>query len=341
MRILIPSIQVPFISGGSTLMTQGLKNALIKAGHQVEIVTIPFKFSPNSYVSDLIDIWKEQDFNNFNGYKIDMVIALQFPAYYVKHDNKVLWLMHQHRAMYELFDEKNTNEDDLKLKEKINATDSSKLAKIAKRFSMCENVSKRLLKYNSLVSTPVYHPPAYEENFYCEQSYDYIFYPSRLEELKRQDLLIEAMRYTTTDVCAIIAGDGGQKKNYSKLIHRYNLEKKVKLVGFISQAEKQTYYARSLGVFFAPFDEDYGYITLEAMLSSKPVITCEDSGGPLEFVEDKKTGFILKNDPKAIAKKIDWLYLNKKEAKKLGQNALQSYKNKNITWDSVVKKLLG
>ena len=341
MRILIPSIQVPFISGGSTLMTEGLKHALIKAGHQVEIVTIPFKFSPNSYVSELIDIWKEQDFNNFNGYQIDMVIALQFPAYYVKHDNKVLWLMHQHRSMYELYKEKTSSKDDAILKDKIHSNDSSELVKVTKRFSMCENVSKRLLKYNHLSSIPVYHPPAYEENFYCKESYDYIFYPSRLEELKRQDLLIEAMRYTISDVCVIIAGDGGQKEKYNELIKSYNLEKKVRLVGFISQAEKETYYARCLGVFFAPFDEDYGYITLEAMLSSKPVITCIDSGGPLEFVENEKTGFIINPDPKEIAKKIDWMYFNKNEAKELGENALRSYKSKNITWDNVVNKLLG
>lgn len=341
MRILIPSIQVPFIRGGSTLMTVGLKNALIKAGHEVEIVTIPFKFSPNSYVSDLIDIWKNQDFNNFNGYKIDMVIVLQFPAYYVKHDKKVLWLMHQHRIMYELYDENNATEDDKILRKKIHLNDSKELNKFEKTFSMCENITKRLLKYNNISSTPVYHPPAYEENFYCADSYNYIFCPSRLEELKRQDLLIEAMKYTKTNARVIIAGDGGQRENYEKLIISNNLQKKVKLIGFISQEEKETYYARSLGVFFAPFDEDYGYITLEAMLSSKPVITCIDSGGPLEFVVNEETGFIVEVDAKEIAKKIDWLYLNKKEAKKLGENALKHYKSKNITWDNVINKLLG
>jgi len=340
MRILIPSIQVPFISGGSTLMTVGLKDALVRAGHQVEIVTILFKFSSHFYVSDLIDIWKNQDFNNFNGYQIDMVIVLQFPAFYVKHNHKVLWLMHQHRGMYELFP-KNPTKDDEILREKVTLNDTKELQKYTKRFSMCENVTNRLQKYNNVSSIPVYHPPAYEKNFYCEESYDYIFYPSRLEELKRQDLLIEAMKYTKTDVCVIIAGDGGQKQNYQNLIVSNKLEKKVKLVGFISQREKETYYARSLGVFFAPYDEDYGYITLEAMLSSKPVITCVDSGGPLEFVENEKTGFVVDSDPKEIAKKIDWLYLNKNEAKKLGENGLRSYKNKNISWDNVVKKLLG
>src|SRR4030067_2142491 len=98
MRIVIPSIQVPFIRGGANLMTEGLAKALREAGHEVEIVTFPFKFCPDAYVDDLIDIWMRQDFNNFNGYEIDKVIVLQFPTYFVKHQNKVLWLMHQHRA---------------------------------------------------------------------------------------------------------------------------------------------------------------------------------------------------------------------------------------------------
>ena len=108
MRIIIPSIQVPFISGGAKLMTEGLAQAVKKRGHEVEIVTIPFKFFPEKQLSDIIDIWCKQDLNNFNGYKIDTAICLQFPTYYSKHNNKILWLMHQHRAVYELYNKKNT-----------------------------------------------------------------------------------------------------------------------------------------------------------------------------------------------------------------------------------------
>ena len=38
MRIVIPSVQVPFISGGSILMTNGLANALKQAGHEVRVI---------------------------------------------------------------------------------------------------------------------------------------------------------------------------------------------------------------------------------------------------------------------------------------------------------------
>jgi len=340
MRILIPSIQTPFIHGGAQLMTQGLKDALIRNGHEVEVVSIPFKFSPESYIEELMDIWQRQDFNNFNGYEIDMVIVLQFPAYYVKHKNKVLWLMHQHRSVYELFDKTFASESLIKLRKRIHENDKKELSKIHKRFSMCQNVSNRLKTYNNIDSIPVYHPPFGEEKFYCDESYDYIFYPSRLEELKRQDLLIKAMQYTKSPIVAIIAGMGGQYENYKQMIRELNVSDKVSLIGDFTDEEKYTLYARSLGVFFAPYDEDYGYITLEAMLSSKPVITCSDSGGPLEFVEDNQTGFIVEPKPQEIAQKIDWLYYNKSNAQELGDNGLKVYKNKNISWDNVVKALI-
>ena len=43
---------------------------------------------------------------------------------------------------------------------------------------------------------------------------------------------------------------------------------------------------------YPPYDEDFGYVTLEAFLSRKPVITATDSGGPNEFVVDGVNGFV-------------------------------------------------
>jgi len=339
MRILIPSIQAPFIKGGAQLMTQGLKDSLIKHGHQVEVVTFPFKFYPSKDIINLMDFCLKQDFNLFNGYDIDCTISLQFPAYYVKHKKRILWLMHQHRSVYDLYNS-NSSSDIKELKKKIHAYDTQELSQISSRYSMCQNVSNRLKKYNNIDSIPLYHPPFNESKFYCENNYNFIFYPSRLEELKRQDLLIKAMQYTKSPVVAIISGDGGQKQNYQQLIEKLNLNHKIKLIGFISEEEKRAFYARSLGVFFGPYDEDYGYVTLEAMLSKKPVITCKDSGGPLEFVVNNQTGFVVEANEKEIAEKIDWLYYNKHKAKVLGENGFENYKSKNISWDNVVEKLL-
>ena len=335
MRILIPSVQVPFIKGGAILMTQGLKDALIDWGHEAEILTFPFRFSPTESIVNLIEFCKKQEFNIS---EIDRVIALQFPAYYIQHPHKTLWLMHQHRAVYDLFDTDNRELHSLKIE--IEKNDNVELLKFEKSFSISKNVANRLKKFNNIEATPLYHPPSDEDKFYCDQSYGYIFFPSRLEKLKRQNLLIEAMKYTKTSIKAIIAGSGGEYHNYQNLINRLDLNHKVKLIGEISQQQKFDFYAHALAVVFPPIDEDYGYITLEAMLSSKPVITCHDSGGVLEFITNNYSGFIIEPNPKELAQKLDWLYLNQEKAKQMGKNAKEEYLSKNISWYNVVKHLL-
>ena len=46
MRIAIATVQVPFVTGGAEIHCDLLKNELIKRGHKVEVVTIPFKWYP-------------------------------------------------------------------------------------------------------------------------------------------------------------------------------------------------------------------------------------------------------------------------------------------------------
>ncbi len=340
MRIVIPSVQVPFIRGGAEVMTHGLFQALKKAGHDVEIVTAPFKFFPEREIFHLIDFWTRQDFRSFSGYEIDCVIALQFPAYYTRHDNKVIWLMHQHRAVYDIYDEKSATEELKELRQRIVQTDNEELPKAKRIYSMSQNITDRLKKYNGLNSTPLYHPPLGESNFFCEEPYDYIFCPSRLEAHKRQDLLIRAMQYVKTPMKAIISGLGGQHPRYRQLIETLGLGDRVKLIGHVSEDEKYTLYARCLAVFFGPHDEDYGYVTLEAMLSRKPVVTCTDSGGPLEFVRDGANGWIVGPDPQEIAAQIDWLCHHKQKAQEMGENGLDLYRSKKIRWDHVTDRLL-
>jgi glycosyltransferase involved in cell wall biosynthesis len=71
------------------------------------------------------------------------------------------------------------------------------------------------------------------------------------------------------------------------LAHQLDIEPRVEWLGQ-SQRKKRALYAHTLGVIFPPVDEDYGYVTLEAMLASKPLITCTDSGAPLEFVQMRR-----------------------------------------------------
>jgi glycosyltransferase involved in cell wall biosynthesis len=340
MRIVIPSVQTPFIRGGATLMTRGLRAALIEAGHEVEIVTFPFKFSPADQVHQLMDFCQNSEFEWFTGYQIDRVIALQFPAYYVEHPHKTLWLMHQHRSAYELYHENHTDPETKSLVDYIHALDTEQLASIPHRYAMSANVARRLQHYNGCSAQAVYHPPPLQSRYHSEQALGFVFFPSRLETLKRQELLIRAAALLQTPLKVIIAGRGGQHTRYQKLIEQLKVQDKVRLLGEISNEELIEYFAYCTAVFFGPYDEDYGYVTLEAMLSQKPVVTCDDSGGPLEFVRDGETGLVVKPEPEHIAAALDELYRNPTYACQLGKQGFEAYQSLGISWHNVVSALL-
>lgn len=76
------------------------------------------------------------------------------------------------------------------------------------------------------------------------------------------------------------------------------------------------------------------------MLSSKPVITCRDAGGPLEFIHDGHSGRVVEPTPAALAEAMTHLLENRPRAADLGRAGRQDYLNKGISWEDVVEKLL-
>jgi glycosyltransferase involved in cell wall biosynthesis len=96
----------------------------------------------------------------------------------------------------------------------------------------------------------------------------------------------------------------------------------------------------ALAVFYAPYDEDYGYVTVEAFKAGKPVLTAADSGGVLEFAADGRNGFICRPDsPRDLAARLDALYRDRDKAKALGERGQETVAS--IGWDAVVERLLG
>ena len=342
MRVAIATVQVPYLSGGAELLANGLKRACLEAGHEADIIAHPFRFAPPAEIRRSMALWETEDFSHLTGYTPDTTICLKFPAYGVKAPNKVLWLLHQHRAVYDLWDANASHDaDDAALREEILRFDARHLGTFARRHTIAANVSRRLERYSGLASRPVYNPPALEGRLYTLPAEDYVFFPSRLEELKRQPLLIEAMRHVRSPVVALIGGAGGQQPACEALIARHALGNRVRLLGALSDEQLLAFYAASLAVFYGPRDEDYGYVTLEAMLSAKPVITCTDSGGPLEFVVDGETGLVVPPEPQAIAQAIDRLHADKARAHAMGDAGRSRYHALDIHWNRVVATLLG
>ncbi|WP_417539516.1 glycosyltransferase family 4 protein [Marinobacter sp.] len=340
MNLIVTACQVPFLSGGATYHIDGLVAALRREGHAVELLRFPFQFQPEASIHQLMAHCESLDLSQPNGQRVDRVISLQFPGYGVNHPHHVVWLMHQHRSVYELYQADTAGSEQARLRDAVTAYDNRVLPKARHLFANSQRVAERLREYNGLEAEPLAHPPALAERFHCAPAQPYIFYPSRLESLKRQDLLIEAARHLRSPVGILIAGAGGQEARYRELIARHGLEHRVKLLGHLTEEEKIAFYANALGVFFGPFDEDYGYITLEAMLSSKPVLTCNDSGGPLAFVADGETGRVVAPDALAIARAIDELHERPEQAARMGRAGRARYQSLDISWERTVSRLL-
>src|SRR5262249_34592011 len=118
------------------------------------------------------------------------------------------------------------------------------------------------------------------------------------------------------------------------------VDPRVQWLGDIPEKDKADQYANALGVIFPPWDEDYGYVTLEAMLSSKAVITCSDSGGPLEFVRHAETGLIAEPTPESLAAAMDRLWEDRAKSQRMGEAGRKLCDTLGVSWKHAVEKLL-
>jgi glycosyltransferase involved in cell wall biosynthesis len=254
----------------------------------------------------------------------------------------VLWLVHQHRAAYELagtrFSDFAHTPRDVALRRRLIDIDTRALRECVGHFTIARTVSDRMLKYNGIASAALYNPPKLAGRLHAGPYGDYVLTVTRLEHVKRVDLTIDTFEKTTASVRLLIAGDGSIRHELSEYIERRGLRDRVTLLGRVDDERLIELYAGCRAVLFAPYEEDYGYVTLEAFLSRKPVITARDSGGTLEFVADGVNGYVCEPTPDALAAAVNRLAADPALAASLGERGHGVAAP--ITWDHVVDRLV-
>jgi glycosyltransferase involved in cell wall biosynthesis len=205
---------------------------------------------------------------------------------------------------------------------------------VAHSVALSSTVAGRADYFPPGATVPVAHAPSWRHGLHGGRG-SYLFTVSRLDPPKRIDLLIRAMEHVRAQVPLRIAGTGPQEAALRELA---GSDPRITLTGFLNDANLADAYAGSLAVLFAPYQEDYGYITLEAMLSGKPVITTTDAGGPTELVQDGVSGLIVEPDPAAIGDAIERLLSSRRRARRMGKVGLE--RGRRVTWDEVVSELL-
>jgi glycosyltransferase involved in cell wall biosynthesis len=341
-RILVAEARVPFARDGAELHAQSLVRELRRRGHDAESVAVPFR-PGKSELLDQASAWRMLDLSSSNARPVDLLIATRFPTWCARHPRKVVWLMHQHRAAYELFgtpfSDFTSGDADVRLREQIVEIDNRMFAECERIVTNARNTANRLQRFNQVDAQPLYHPPPEAEHLHAGPYGEYLLIVARLEPLKRVDLAIRAMAHVPAPMRLVIVGDGSARAALEDEASRSPAAGRIEFRGAVWGDAVAELYAAARAVVYVPFDEDYGYVTLEAFLSGKAVITANDAGGPLEFVRDGTNGFVCEPDPAALGAAMHQVAADRQLAARLGEAGSQVARA--ITWDGVIEQLLG
>jgi glycosyltransferase involved in cell wall biosynthesis/SAM-dependent methyltransferase len=349
MRIGVLRTQVPFVTGGAERHAANLVKALNTRGFEATEITLPFKWYPGEVLADHILAAKMIDVSEAEGVVVDLTIGLKFPAYLANHPNRLFWVLHQHRQAYDQWDLGTSDLLDDPQGEALRALIHQEDRQAFENsphplYANSNNVAGRLEKHLGLASRALYHPPPNADALRQGSYGDYLFVPGRINPSKRLELSLQALAVSNGSTKLVIAGTA-ENPDYQKHLHQMaqdlGVSSRVTWTGAVDDATLIRYYAGARSVVFVPQDEDYGYITLEAMLSGKPVITVTDAGGPLEFITHDIEGLITSPDAHALGAAFDHLSGDATAAERLGQAGLARYRAQNISWDHVVETLTG
>ena len=325
------------------VIARELTRALRDAGHEANILVTPqnrFGRQASAYLATWLT-----DVTSSEGRPIDQVISLRYPSYAVRHPRHVCWLNHTMREYYDLWPRFSASlSPQGLLKERVrrsalHAADKYLLTRnVTRLFVQSRTVQRRLSMWPSLRSTVLY-PPA-PQRAYRADAYGPVFlFVSRLDRLKRGDLAVRALATPDgTGLELVIAGEGEERASLERLALELGVARRVSFTGRLSDEELVSSLAWCRAVIFPPLQEDYGFVTVEAFASRRPVITCADSGGPAELVEDGVSGFVCPPTPEAIAGSMRQLADDRALAERMGSAAFAA--GSRLTWPETVRQLV-
>jgi glycosyltransferase involved in cell wall biosynthesis len=343
-RILVVTSSPPFAEGGHLVMARSLVGALAEAGHKASLMVTPqnrFGRHTSTYLSSwLADVGMTHD-----GRPVDQVISLRVPAYAVRHPRHVCWLNHRLREYYDLWPRFFARLSwKAKAKERvrrqlIHAADRYLLTRhVTRVFAISGTVKARLERFGAIPSEVLYPPPP-PRPYRCDSYADFILAVSRLTPLKRLDLIVRSLAVpSAAGVRLVIAGDGEAAGTLRALAAELGVADRVQFAGPVGNEELVALLGRCRAVCFPPYDEDYGFVTVEAFSSSKAIVTCTDSGGPAELVHDGREGFVCAPTPEALARALGTLMADPALAERMGAAGRQVAHA--MSWEQAVHRLL-
>jgi glycosyltransferase involved in cell wall biosynthesis len=324
--------------GGHLVIARALVQAVRDAGHAATLIVTPdfgFGRTVATYRAN----------RAASPGAVDQVISLRYPSYAIDHPRHVCWLNHTMREYYDLWPRFSAT---LSWKNRIKESGRRVLLHAADAWLLKRNVTEVVAQSKTIqkrlrddfgLEVDALWPPPPQRPYRCDGYDGDILVVSRLTPLKRVDLLITALAEPVArQVRVTVAGDGESASALKATAERLGVADRVNFMGRITDEEMMGLLASCRAVCFTPLAEDYGFVTIEAFASHKPVLTCQDSGGPTELVADGVTGFISAPEPAALALAVARVADDRRLAETMG--AAAGAFARTLTWDAVVRRLV-
>jgi glycosyltransferase involved in cell wall biosynthesis len=133
----------------------------------------------------------------------------------------------------------------------------------------------------------------------------FVYLHGRMIKDKRPDLAVRAVS-VLKDVDLIISGTIEEEEKIKDLISSLGMEKRVRLLGRVSQEQLVALYNSAECFIMSAPKEDFGLTVVESMACGLPVVAWNDGSGPSEIIVEGKNGLLARPyDFKDMAKKID------------------------------------
>jgi 1,2-diacylglycerol 3-alpha-glucosyltransferase len=127
----------------------------------------------------------------------------------------------------------------------------------------------------------------------------------------------------------VLIGDGPARQNLETLASDLGITERVTFTGALPFEEVPRYLKAADLFAFASITETQGLVTIEAMAAGLPVVAV-DGPGTRDIVEHGKQGYLVENDPDALAGRLNKLLSNAQLIKRFSNSALKKAKTLDV-----------
>jgi len=346
MRVIVAAGTPGFIGGGATELAISVERALLEAGHEVELLFVQ-SYEDTTRILPQLAGMRVHDYSD----EADHLIALRWPAHFLRHDRKSVWCLHEYRTLFDLAgwlgDMGALQGGDAQRARLLARWELTALSEARNVFTNSQVVSDRLARSLNGFPSQVIEPPYPRElpepaPFEATRN---VLQLGRVSPIKRQDLAIRALAASGGDWHLTIAGVP-EPLEYGRalreMVDELGVGDRVDLrLGWIDEDEKLALLARSAVVLNLAFAEDsYSYVTYEGWAAARPVVTTSDTEGIAHAVATARAGIVADPDPESLGNAVRALLADPVRAAEEGARGRDWVLTKGTTWASAIERLL-